>query len=148
MRRPPFGGGDGTAGMTCIRALKLVQMGDLFVGRLALDGAQVVDGNQAILKVLRDKRRRPPVPRALLSQFLLESQPEVFSLDEGLFVQSLRSSRRRAAASLFGMTVDHLQPVPDTARDTSLFLQFATVLARCQPPVAAVEGSEWVSSSR
>ena len=70
-------------------ALKLVQMGELSAGSLALDGAQVADGNQATLKALTDTRRRPTVPRAPLSQFVLESQPEVFSLDEGLFVQSL-----------------------------------------------------------
>ena len=130
--------------MTCRkradRALKLVQMGELSAGRLALDGAQVADGNQATLKALTDTRRRPPVPRAPLSQFVLESQPEVFSLDEGLFVQSLRSSRRGAAAGPSGMTADHLQPVLDTARDTSLFFQFATALARGQAPAAAVEG--------
>ena len=117
------------------RALKLVQMGKLSAGRLALDGAQVADGNQATLNDLTDTRRRPAVPRAPLSQFVLESQPEVFS-DEGLFVQSLRSSRRGAAAGPSGMTADHLQPV-DTERDTSLF-QLA--LARGQAPVAAVEG--------
>ena len=55
-------------------------------------------------------------------------------------MQSLRSSRRGAATGPSGMTADHLQPVLDTARDTSLFLQFATVLARGQAPVAAVEG--------
>ena len=38
------------------------------------------------------------------------------------------------------MTADRLQPVLDTARDTSLFFQFATVLARGQAPAAAVEG--------
>ena len=38
------------------------------------------------------------------------------------------------------MTADHLQPVLDTARDTSIFFQFATVLARGQAPAAAVEG--------
>ena len=122
------------------RALKLVQMGELSAGRLVLDGAQVADGNQATLKALTDKRRRPPVPRAPLSQFVLESQPEVFSLDEGLFVQSLRSSRRGAAAGPSGMTAVHQQPVLDTARYTSLFFQLATVLARAQAPAAAVEG--------
>ena len=86
------------------RALKLVQMGELSVGRLALDGAQVADRNQATLKALTDTRRRPPVPRAPLSQFV-------------------------AAADPSGMTTDHLQPVLDNARDTSLFFQFATVLA-------------------
>ena len=124
----------------CAQALKLVQIGELSAGRLALDGAQVADGNQATLKALTDKRRRPPVPGAPLSQFVLESQPEVFSLDEGLFVQSLRSSRRGAAVDPSGMTADYLQPVLDTARDASLFLQFATVLARGQAPAAAVEG--------
>ena len=101
-------------------ALKLVQMGD---------GAQVADRNQATLNALTDTRRRLAVPRAPLSQFVLESQPEVFSLDEGLFVQSLRLSRRGAAAGPSGMTADHLQPVLDTERDTSLFFQFATALA-------------------
>ena len=138
---PPFGGGDRTADdvqKRADRALKLVQMGELSAGRLALDGAQVADGNQVTLKVLTD--RRPPVPRATLSQFVLESQPEVFFLDEGLFVQSLRSSRRGAAAGPSGTTADHLQPVLDTARDTSLFFQFATVLARGQAPAVAVVG--------
>ena len=72
------------------RALQLVQMGELSAGRLALDGAQVVGGDNATLKALTDQRRRPAVPRTPLSQSILEAQPEVFSLDEGLFVQSLR----------------------------------------------------------
>ena len=38
------------------------------------------------------------------------------------------------------MTADHLQLVLDTERDSSLFIRFATVLARGQAPVAAVEG--------
>ena len=122
------------------RALQLVQMGELSAGRLALDGAQVAGGDDATLKALTDKRRRPAVPRATLSQSILEAQPEVFSLDEGLFVQSLRSSRRGAAAGPSGMTADHLQPVLDTGRDTTLLFRFASVLARGQAPVAAVEG--------
>ena len=71
------------------------------------------------------------VPRLLVGQChsrssdrpeeaILEAQPEVFSLDKGLFVQSLRSSRRGAAAGPSGMTADHLQPLLDTGRDTSL----------------------------
>ena len=46
------------------RALKLVQTGDLSAGWLALDGAQVADGNQAFLKAVTDTRRRPAVLRA------------------------------------------------------------------------------------
>ena len=80
------------------RARQLVQMGELSAGRLVLDGAQVAEGNNATLEALTDQRRRPAVPRAPLSQSILEAQPEVFALDEGLFVQSLRSSRRGAAA--------------------------------------------------
>ena len=38
------------------------------------------------------------------------------------------------------MTADHLQPLLDTGRDTSLLFRFATVLARGQAPDAAVEG--------
>ena len=122
------------------KAMQLVQMGELSAGRLALDGALVAGGDGATLKAFTDQKRRPAMPRAPLSQSILEAQPEVFSLDEGLFVQSLRSSRRGAAAGPSGMTADHLQPLLDTARDTSLLYRFATVLARGQAPDAAVEG--------
>ena len=115
-------------------------MGELCGGRLALDGVQVAVGDNATLRALTDNRRRPAVPRALLSQSVPEAQPEAFSLDEDLFSKWLRSSRRGAAAGRSGTTADHSQPVLHTERDSSLFFRFATVLARGQAPAAAVEG--------
>ena len=50
------------------RALELVQMGELSAGRLALEGAQIAPGDDATFKALTDATRRPPVPRAPLSQ--------------------------------------------------------------------------------
>ena len=91
------------------QSIEVVQMGEL----------SVAVGNQATLKALTDTRRRPPVARP--------------------HCRNLSWSRRGAAAGPSGMTADHLQPVLDTARDTSLFFQFATVLARGQAPTAAVE---------
>ena len=38
------------------------------------------------------------------------------------------------------MTADHLQPLLDTGRDTSLLFRFVSVLARGQAPDAAVDG--------
>ena len=117
-----------------------MRVGELCAGRLALDGAQVSVGDPAILRALTDNSRRPTVPNASLSQSVLEAQPEACLLDEDLFIECLRSSRRGAADSPSGMTADNLQPVLDTERDSSLFFRFATVLARGQAPVAAVEG--------
>ena len=99
-------------------------------GRVALEGAQIKPGDDATYQALTDATRRPPVPRAPLSQSIVEAHPEEeFKLDEDWFVQHVRCARRGAAAGPAGMLADHLQPMLDTARDTSLLFQFASVLA-------------------
>ena len=117
--------------------MKFLQMGELSPGRLVWTRWLT---RIKSLKAFTNTRRRLPLPRTPLSQFVWGSQPEVFSLVEGLFILSLRSSKRGAADGLSGMTADHLQPMLDIVRDTSIFFQFSTVLARGQASAAAVGG--------
>ena len=130
------------------RAMQLVQMGELSAGRLALDGAQVAGGDHATLQALTDQRRRPAVPRAPLSQSILEAQPEAFSLDEGLFVQSLRSSRRGAAAAFLALqpTICNLCLTPEETRRSCFGLRLFWREARL--PMQQWKGSGWVGSLR
>ena len=75
-----------------------------------------------------------------MSQSIVEAHPEEeFKLDEDWFVQHVQCARRGAAAGPSGMLADHLQPMLDTARDTSLLFQFASVLACGHAHPTAVE---------
>ena len=74
-----------------------------------------------------------------LSDVVREVRPERFELDEDLFVQCVRSSRRGAAGGPSGMTADHLQPILESGRDAVAFASFATSLAQGEVPPEALE---------
>ena len=112
------------------------QWAELISGSLALSAT----GSQAGVRRKRRSHNDDVHKRADRALTVLEARPEAFSLDEDLSIECLRSSRRGAAAGPSGRTADHLQPVLDTERDSSLFFRLATVLAKGQAPAAAVEG--------
>ena len=114
-----------------IRALSRVNLGELSAARQALEGASVAPRTHATLRALTDPERRPPMPRRGFSQEIERWEPEhAFSLDGEMLLTCLRTSRRGAAAGPSGMTPDHLFPIWENERDSSLFLQAATSLAR------------------
>ena len=79
------------------RAVRLVQMGELSAGGT---------GDQAHVG-LRDPVRRPPKPREPLPQAVSSARPaQAFILDDDLFLQNLRTSRRGAAAGPSSMNSD------------------------------------------
>ena len=104
-------------GRLAARALGLVQLGELSAGRQALEGARLAPGTEETLQVLRDPEKRPPRPRERLSEAVREVRPEKFDLDEKLFLQCVRSSRRGVAGGPSGITADHLQPILESGRD-------------------------------
>ena len=64
------------------RAVTLVQMGEVSRARQALEGAQLAPGTLDTLRALTDPRKRPPVPREVLSRRIQQFQPrEQFVLD-------------------------------------------------------------------
>ena len=118
-----------------IRALSRVNLGELSAARQALEGASLAPGTHATLRALTDPERRPPMPRRGLSQEIERWEPEhPFSLDGEMLLTCLRKSRRGAAAGPSGMTADHLFPILENERDSSLFVQAATSLARGTSP--------------
>ena len=97
-----------------------MQLGELSAERQALEGARWAPGTEATLQVLRDLEKRLPCPRERW-----EARPERFELDEELFLQCVRSSRRGAAGGPSGMTADHLQPILESGRDAAALTSFA-----------------------
>ena len=80
------------------------------------------------------------MPRRGLSQEIERWEPEnLFSLDGEMLLTCLRKSRRGAAAGPSGMTADHLFPILENERDSSLFVQAATSLARGNIPEVIME---------
>ena len=91
-----------------IRALQLVQMGELSSARQALEGAEIAPGSHAALQSLTNEDRRPAIPREPLPQDVIDFVPAVeFSLEDSLFCKTLRSARRGAACGPSGMTCEH-----------------------------------------
>ena len=122
------------------RAVRFVQMGELSAGRQALEGAEVAPGTRRTLDKLRDPVRRPPEPREPLPQAVSSARPaQAFILDDDLFLQNLRTSRRGAAAGPSGMNSDHLFPLLDSERDSMKFYDFASLLARGEVPGEVME---------
>ena len=81
------------------RAHGFVQLGELSSGRQALEGASVAPGTHDTLYSLRDRRRRPPLPRDPIPRDILEHQPDnPFDLDEHKFL--IKSTSRRGAAAV------------------------------------------------
>ena len=115
--------------------MRFVQMGDLSAGREALEGAEVAPWTRRTLDRLRDPVRRPPEPPEPLPHAVSSARPaQAFILDDGLFLQNLRTFRRGAAAGPSGMNSDHLFPLLDTERDSMKFYEFASLLARREVP--------------
>ena len=95
-------------------------------------GCSVGPGTDATLRQLR---RRPQEPREPLPPEVIGRRPErPFSLDYHLFIQSVRSARRGAAAVPSGVTAEHLKPILDSARDAELLCQAAELMARASIP--------------
>ena len=91
---------------------------ELSAGRLHLEGAQIAPGDDTTYKALTDATRRPPVP----SPSSRHTQKKNSSwMKIGLC--SVCGARRGEAAGRSGMLADHLQPMLDTARDTSLLFR-------------------------
>ena len=86
------------------RALRSVQLGELSVGRQELEGARLALGTKETIQVLGDPEKGPPFPRERLSEAVREVRPERFELDEKLFLQYVRSSRRGGAGGPSGVT--------------------------------------------
>ena len=122
------------------RAEALVQVGELFSARQALEGAELAPGNRATLGALRNTDRRPPNLRDPLPPELVNFQPtSLFQLDEDRFLKNLRSARRGAAASPSGMTNEHLRLLLDDARGRKLLFAVGEQLARAAVPEEVIE---------
>ena len=117
------------------RAEALVHLGELSSARQALEGAELAQGSQQTLDILRDQSKRPretrvPIPPELVHH----SSQSPFNLDESRFFRNLRSAKRGAAGGPSGMTVEHLQPLHDHTKDARMFFQVSERLARAQVP--------------
>ena len=83
------------------RAETLVHLGELSSGRQALEGAALAPGNEETRRALTDATRRPPTPRAPLSEDLLTHQPAVpFMLSKTVLLKNLKCAKRGAAGGL------------------------------------------------
>ena len=120
--------------------LSLVQLGEISVGRQALEGACLAPGNLATLGILTDPNKRPPVPRQELSQEIRRSEPlNPFELDPLELLTCLRKARRGAAPGPSGMTSDHLFPVLESDVESDLFVQVNSLLAVGNVPEEIIE---------
>ena len=121
------------------KALSLVQLGELSAVRVSLEGAEVAPGTLTTLRELTNPERRPPMPRQELSQEIAHSEPAVpFDLDADEFLICLRTARRGAAGGPSGMTSEHLFPLRDSERDSSVLTRVATLMARGEVLAAAL----------
>ena len=112
------------------RAERLVQLGEISVGRQALESGKVAPGTLATLRALTDPARRPPVPREPLPEALLTMRPSIlFELDADRFMSNIRVARRGAAPGPSGLTAEHLLPVLDNDAAVGALFQVADLLA-------------------
>ena len=103
--------------MRAERAKTLVQLGELSAARVALEGAERELTNP----------RRPPFPRHEVTREVADTRPAVsFTLDQDLFLISLRTSRRRAAGGPSGMTA----PVLDNEADSALLAEVGSIMSQ------------------
>ena len=126
--------GDGRA----VWAEKLAMLGELSAARQALESTDLAPGDRNTLNMLRNRERRLPAPREPPPPALMALEPErKFELDAKCFCRNLRSARRGAAPGPSGMICEHLQPLLESERESSLLHQVADFLASGQvPPVA------------
>ena len=105
-----------------IKALGLVQMGELSAGRAALEAAELAPGTNATLQQLQDLVRQPHRAREPIPDHLLTEMPVAqFDMEEHKFLQNLRSARKGVARSPSGMTCEHLRPLLENSRDSYSF---------------------------
>ena len=103
--------------------------------RQALEGAELAPGMLATLRALTDPEKRPPLPRSLVPEDLIDPQPRaLFSLCEDTFATNLRSARRGAAGGPFCMTAEHLRILLDCERASHALYEAAVGLARADVP--------------
>ena len=115
------------------RAEMLVQLGELFSARQALEGAELAPGDRNTLRQLTDVNRRRPVPRDPIPPELLHHVPSTeFKLDTDKLSRNLRSSRRVVAGGPSGMTMEHLRPLLHEAKGFELFSELCSRLAQGQ----------------
>ena len=115
------------------RAETLVRLGELSSGRQALKGAALAPGSEETRRALTDATRRPPTPRAPLSEDLLTHQPAVpFMLSKTVLLKKLKCAKRGAAGGPSGMTTERVRALLESSRDCDIFWSMcqATVL-RC-----------------
>ena len=112
-----------------LRAMKLVQMGELSSARQVLEGVELALGNG---DTLRELNKRPPRPRDLIP--VLPPRAPVFDLSEKVFCKNVRSARKGGARGPSGMTTDHLRPLLESTKDTPLLFTVAQVLSRGRIP--------------
>ena len=118
------------------RAVTLVKMGEVSRARQALEGAQLAPGTLDTLRALTDPRKRPPVPREVLSRRIQQFQPrEQFVLDAEKFLMVLRTAKRGAAGGPSSMTADHLFPVLESEVDSGWLVEVAQILAVGEVPL-------------
>ena len=78
-----------------VRAVKLVQLGEVSAGRQALESARVAPGTLATLAELTNQQRRPPLPRDPLPAGLANAMPQSpFDLDFDRFARNISSANR------------------------------------------------------
>ena len=95
------------------RAVTLVQMGEVSRARQALEGAQLAPGTLDTLRALTDPRKRPPVPREVLSRTIQEFQPrEQFVLDAEKVLDGVADGQERCSRRPF--IDDSRPPLPCT----------------------------------
>ena len=117
------------------RAEALVHLGELSSGRQVLEGAALAPGNEVTRRALTDATRRPPIPRAPLSQDLLTHQPAVpFILSKTVLLKNLKCAKRGAAGGPSSMTAEHVRPLLESTRDCDRFWSMCQSLARGSIP--------------
>ena len=123
-----------------VRAVKLVQLGEVSVGRQAVESARVAPGTLATLAELTNQQRRPPLLRdplpANLANAMLES---LFDLDFDRFANNIRSANRGSAPGPSGMTVERIHPILESGVDLSALFRVAVLFSRGQMPPNALE---------
>ena len=137
-RRPPqfrHCGGKSSQGR------EFVQLGEISVGRQALESARVARGTLATLRALTNQQRRSPVPREPIPEGLATAMPESpFDLDFDRFISNIRRAKRGAAPGLSSMTTEHLHPLFENDASLVAFFRVAVLFSRGQVPPNALEG--------
>ena len=132
-----------------VRAVKLVQLGEVSVGRQALESARVAPGTLATLVELTNQQRRPPLPRDPLPADLANAMPEsLFDLDFDRFANNIRSAKRGSVPGPSGMTVEHFHPLLESGVDLSTLFRVAVLFSRGQVPPMLWRPCDWDASPR